>query len=75
MKTKKKILKKPTDIIIFTDSYSYSATSGFIKGFQNTGGAIIVGYFGNPKIKGTDLFDGSQSFSSVKSINNFYLYN
>ena len=31
-------LKKPTYIIIFTDSYSYIATSVFIKGFQNTGG-------------------------------------
>ena len=71
----KKNLKRPTDIIIFTDSYSYSATSGFIKGFQNTGGAIIVGYFGNPKKEGIDSFDGSQSISSVESISNsFYLY-
>ena len=62
---KSKNVRKPTDIIIFTDSYSYSATSGFIKGFQSTGGAIVVGYFGNPKIEGIDLFDGSQSFSSV----------
>ena len=58
--------KKPTDIIIFTDSYSYSATSNFIKGFQNTGGAVTVGYFGNPKIKGTNLFDASQSPSRVE---------
>ena len=63
-----KNLKKPTDIIIFTDAYSFSATSGLIKGFQNTGGAIIVGYFGNPKINGTDLFDGSQSISQVDNI-------
>jgi len=59
----KKYLKRPTDIIIFTDSFSFSSTSGLIKGFQNTGGAIIVGYFGNPKKKGIDLFDGSQSIS------------
>ena len=68
-------LKRPTDIIIFTDSYSYSATCGLIKGFQNTGGTIIVGYYGNPKIEGIDLFDGSQSISSIEKINNFYLYN
>ena len=67
-------LKKPTDIIIFTDSFSYSATSIFIKGFQNTGGAITVGYFGNPKINVTDLFDGSQSASPINSIQNFDLY-
>ena len=60
-------LKRPTDIIIFTDSFSYSATCGLIKGFQNTGGAIIVGYYGNPKIKGIDLFDGCQSISQVES--------
>ena len=41
--------KKPTDIIIFTDYQSISATSIFLKGFQQTGGAIVVGYFGNPK--------------------------
>ena len=58
-------LKRPTDIIIFTDSYSFSATSGLIKGFKNSGGAIIEGYYGNPKIKGIDLFDGSQSISNV----------
>jgi hypothetical protein len=58
-------LKKPTEIIIFTDSYSFSATSTLIKGFQNIGGAIIVGYFGNPKIEGIDLFDSSQSDSSI----------
>lgn len=43
----------------------FSACSGFIKAFQNTGGEIIVGYIGNPKIEGTNEFDGSQSSSSV----------
>ena len=59
-------LKIPSDIIIFTDSYCFSACSELIKPFQNTGGAIIVGFNGNPKIRGTDEFDGSQSSSSVK---------
>ena len=63
-------LKKPTDIIIFTDSYSFSACSSFIKGFQNIGGAITVGYFGNPKLKEIDLFDASQSDSNIKIIGN-----
>ena len=61
-------LKKPTDIIIFTDSYAYSATSIFIKGLQNTGGCILVGYNGNPKI-GPEYFDASQSPSSVINFN------
>ena len=62
-----KNLKRPTDIIIFTDSFSYSATSTFITSFQNTGGAIVVGYYGNPKIKGNDLYDSSQANSEVIS--------
>ena len=60
-----KKLKKPTDILIYTDSSCFSAGSGFIKGFQNSGGAIIVGFNGNPKIEGTSEFDGSQSISPV----------
>ena len=58
-------LKNPTDILIYTDAYCFSACSGLIKAFQNTGGAIIVGFNGNPTIKGTEEFDGSQSSSSV----------
>ena len=58
-------LKNPTDILIYTDAYCFSACSGLIKGFQNTGGAIIVGFNGNPTIEGTNEFDGSQSASSV----------
>ena len=57
-------LKKPTDIIIFTDSFSFSATSIFIKGLQNEGGAITVGFNGNPFIDDS-LFDASQSPSPV----------
>lgn len=64
---KKENLKNPTDIIIFTDSYCYSACSVFIKSFQNTGGAIIAGFNGNPKL-GLDEFDASQSASSVEAI-------
>ena len=60
--------RNPTDIIIFTDSYSFSATSLFIKGFQNEGGAIIVGYNGNPK-KGIELFDASHSPTSIQLFN------
>ena len=66
--------KKPTDIIIFTDSFSYSATSGFIKGFQSTGGAIVVGYYGNPTKPGTDFFDSSQSDSDVRNLETSEMY-
>ena len=56
-------LRKNSEILIFTDSFSYSATSVFIKGLQNTGSAIIVGYNGNPK--NNESFDASQSPSFV----------
>ena len=61
----------PTNtVIIFTDSYSFSATSAFIKILQNSGGAVIVGYYGNPQIKGTTIFDSSQSPSTVDELSN-----
>ena len=63
-------LKRPTDIIIFTDGYAFSSGSTFIKGLQNIGGAIIVGFLGNPKINGTDLFDASQSDSGIFNFDN-----
>ena len=62
IRAKMKNIRKPTDIIIFTDGYSYSATSDFIKSTQLLGGAIIVGFGGNPLI---ESFDASQSDSSV----------
>ena len=65
-------LKRPTDIIIFTDTYSFSATSFFIKGLQETGAAILVGYFGNPK--SDEVMDASQSPSFVGYFPNTDVY-
>ena len=64
---KKTNLRKPNEIIIFTDGFSYSATSIFIKGIQLNGGAIIVGYGGNPN---KNNFDASQSPTPVYSTEN-----
>ena len=55
-------LKKPTELLIFTDGYSFSATSFFIKGLQEIGGGITVGYYGNPEDPDAK-FDASQSTS------------
>jgi len=66
-------LKKPTEIIIFTDSFSYSSTSFFIKGLQETGSAILVGYKGNPK--SSEFFEASHSPSAVSSFNGSDIYN
>ena len=65
-------LKRSTDIIIFTDTYSFSATSFFIKGLQETGAAILVGYFGNPK--SDEVMDASQSPSFVGYFPNTDVY-
>ena len=65
-------LKKPTEILIFTDSFSFSATSFFIKGLQETGSAILVGYQGNPKNDAP--FDASQSPSFVGDLSNSDVY-
>jgi hypothetical protein len=66
-------LKKPTDIIIFTDGFSFSATSLFIKGFQKTGGAITVGFNGNPQLS-DDLFDASQSPTNIQDFKESVYY-
>ena len=59
--------RKPTDIIVFTDGFSFSATSIFLKFLQHSGGAITVGYFGNPKKRDKVVFDSSQSPSTIIS--------
>ena len=55
---KRNKIKKPTNIIIFTDSMSFSATSVFTKSLYYFGGAILVGYSGDPEL---DSFDASQN--------------
>ena len=66
LKKYKHKMRKPTDIIIFTDSFSFSATSIFIKDIQESGNGIIVGYNGIPsKEKKNEKFSGSQSSTMV----------
>ena len=72
--TKKKDIKnkrKPTEILVFTDSYSASAASLFCKSLQNEGGAIIAGYNGNPK--SDKKFDSSQHFSTIITWNDLQI--
>ena len=52
--------RKPTDIIVFTDSYSFSVGSIFTKGLKEAGAAILVGYNGYPGSK-KETFDIGQS--------------
>ena len=62
--------KKPTEIIIYTDGYSYSATSLFIKSLYHFGGAITVGFNGDPD-SDKNKFDASQSPTFVMTSEEF----
>ena len=64
IKSKFKNPRKPTDIIVFTDGFSFSAASLFIKYMQYYGGGITVGYFGDPE-KREKVFDSSLSPSAI----------
>ena len=66
-------VKAPTKIVIFTDANSLNAASILIKGLQETGGAIIVGYNGNPF--NNEVFEGSQSTTTISNLNDTYYYN
>ena len=70
-KLKLKNKRKPTDLIVIADGYSYSATSFFLKYLQYYGGGITVGYFQHPNKKNIP-FDSSLSPSPV--IQNLTLY-
>ena len=71
---KKKLInkRKPTEIIIYTDGYSFSAASNFVKYAQYYGGGIVTGFFGNPT-KDNIPFDSGQSSSSVIDNKTLYL--
>ena len=65
--------RKPTEIMVFTDGYSFSATSMFTKYLQYYGGGIVVGYFGNPSKNTT--FDSSLSPSGIITIDQLFVWN
>ena len=63
----KNILRKPNEIMVFTDGYGYSGL--FIHNLQESGNAIIVGYNGNPsENKRFEKFAASVSCTSKDKI-------
>ena len=64
VRNKMKNKRKPTEILVYTDGYSFSAASLYLKILKKNGGAIIAQYLGNPK-KIDEKFDISQSPSPV----------
>ena len=57
--------RKPTDILVYTDGYTFSAASLFMQYLQKSGGGIIASYLGNPNHKNDIYFDISQSPSPI----------
>ena len=47
-KSKMKNIRRPNELLVFTDYLSFSAASVFMKYLQYFGGGIVVGYFGIP---------------------------
>lgn len=74
VKNKLKNPRKPTDIIVFTDGYSYSATSLLFKFLQYYGGCISVGYFPKPNLK-KEYYDSSLSPSSILEHSSLSVFN
>ena len=64
IKKKLKNPRNPTDFIVFTDGFSYSATALFLKYLQYYGGGITVGYFAHPDIS-KPFFDSGLSPSPI----------
>ena len=60
---KMKNKRKPTEILVLTDGYSFSAAGLYIKYLQKMGGAIVAGYYGNPN--SNFIFDSGQSPSGL----------
>ena len=60
MEDEYKKARKPTEIVVFTDSFSFSAGSILTKGLKESGAAIIAGYNGYPGSP-KETFDIGQS--------------
>ncbi|EDR22410.1 hypothetical protein EDI_039100 [Entamoeba dispar SAW760] len=60
--------RKPTEIVVYTDSFCYSACSLVTKGLKEWGGAILVGYDGDPNGKDEE-FEVGLSPTSVIGLN------
>ncbi|EDS88978.1 hypothetical protein CL6EHI_077760 [Entamoeba histolytica] len=60
--------RKPTEIVVYTDSYCYSACSLVTKGLKEWGGAIIVGFDGDPYGKDEEFEVGLSPSNNIRSI-------
>ena len=68
IKKKLKNPRKPTEILVYTDGYSFSAGGIFMKFLQYYGAAITAGYFPNQKL-------GNIPYDSGTCASALFLYN
>ena len=62
--------RKPTEIVVMTDGFAFSAASVFMKNVYKSGAGIVIGYNGNPNLP-DNIFDISQSPSGVMGLNGY----
>ncbi|EKE40850.1 hypothetical protein ENU1_077820 [Entamoeba nuttalli P19] len=62
--------RKPTDIVVYTDSFCFSGCSIFTKGLKERGSAIITGFGGDPN-GNIDEFEVGQSPTTVLFLNEY----
>ena len=75
-KLKLKNPRNPTDILIFTDGFTFSAGGIFTKFMQYYGGGITVGYFPDPNIDFEKIpFDSGLSPTSILTHASLVEYN
>ena len=74
IKKKLKNKRNPTDILVYTDGFSYSASAIFLKYLQYYGGGITVGYFPNPLLE-NKYFDTGLSPSALFTHEILQLFN
>ncbi|BFU26513.1 hypothetical protein, conserved [Entamoeba histolytica] len=58
--------RNPTEIVVYTDSYCYSACSMITKGLKEWGGAILVGFSGDPDGKDEEFEVGQSPSKEFK---------
>ncbi|EDR24669.1 hypothetical protein EDI_136510 [Entamoeba dispar SAW760] len=62
--------RKPTDIVVYTDSFCFSGCSILTKGLKERGSAIITGFGGDPN-GSVDEFEVGQSPTTVLFLNEY----
>ena len=64
--------RKPTEIVVYTDSFCYSCCAFTTKSFKEHGSVILVGFDGDPTKDGVNKFEVGQSPTAVIDMNDVF---